>query len=755
MTFPSTRCLALTGLVLLGACGGGGGSSAPAPAVALAPTISAFSPMAIAEESTVTLTGAHFLGATQVAFNQISTSFTVSSDTQIQAIAPAGLTAGTITVTTPGGTGTSATAYTVAYWAPTITSVSPSSGQVGMPVVITGTNFGYAGTTLALGAQNITGFTKTATQISFDVPSGAVTGNLVVAGPGGTASSPFTVTPPPAGVTLDLHVDKVELTQSTQTLDNSVPIVAGKPGLIRAFVLANQANTATPAVRITLLNNGVAVGGYPKLVAAPGLSVPQAVDESTLTSSWNLSVPGTDLTTPTGSGYSILAEVDPTGAVPEIDKTNNTFTATLNGTTVPTFKTTIFPVVLGSGTGNITEANKAQWVARLAKMFPISSVDVAVGSTFTGSVSTLTSDNSDKSWDTLLSDLTAKHLADQANDRYYYGAVKVSYSNGTAGLGWVPNSPGDAYKYRTAVGWDKASGYADGGLFPEVFSHETGHNMGRQHSPCGTASNPDPNYPNTSEYVINGIGGGIGKWGYDSVLNALHSPLTNKDIMGYCTPNWVSDYVYKSILSFRAGSSGFLVVSAEDAILPTAPARQECLIVRGIIHENGQADLLPSFRTEAWPSTLPIAGDFTLECQDAQGRAVFTTPLELMDLGCSPQDHVRHFVMALPLDPAKLDAIAGLRVLRAGQVVTSLHPASPKGSITAATPSAQRQAGGKVQLAWDASLHPAALVRDADSGEVIAILSGGRQTITATSRRLDVVLSDGVSGPTHHLEPLE
>ena len=704
---------------------------------AAAPTITSFTPTSLTEGTVVTLTGTHFFGATQVQFNHVNAAaYTVVSDTQITATAPSGVSAGSLTVTTSGGTATS-TAYTVTYAAPSITSIAPGQGPVGTPVVVTGTNLGFSGTTLALNGTAIATFTQSASQINFTVPTGATTGNLVVTTPGGSASKAFTVTS--SSVTFDLHVDKVELTQSTQTVDNSVPIVAGKAGLVRVFVLANQTNSAKPDVRITLLNNGVAVSGYPKTVAAPGTSVPMAVDETALTSSWNLAIPATDLTTPTGTGYSILAEADPTGAIAEADKTNNTLTVTPTGTTVPTFKTTIFPVVLSSGTGNITTANKDQWAARLAKMYPIAGVDVAVGAAFTDSTA-ISSDGT--GWNTVLSDLTAKHLADAVSDRYYFGAMNVSYSSGVAGLGWVPGSSSSSYQYRTAIGWDKSSGYADGGLFPEVFAHETGHNMGRQHSPCGGAGNPDPAYP----YA----GGLIGVWGYDSVLNTLHSPLVDHDIMGYCTPNWVSDYVYKSILTFRGGSGGFLTVGSEDA--PISAVAQDCLLVRGLVHEDGRVELLPAFRTRALPSPLPTDGEFTLECQDVNGTAVFSTPLELMDLGCSPKEQVRHFIMALPLTATKLDAIAGLKVLKAGLTQASARSLGATARILTAAPEVHRLASDRMQLTWDASVHPAALVRDADTGEVIAILSGGRHDLVTKGRRFDLVLSDGVTGPTHRLE---
>lgn len=79
----------------------------------LTPTITTYAPSALSIGTVVTLTGSHFVGATAVQFNGVNaTTFTVDSDTQIRATAPAGLTAGTITVTSGGGMATSA-AYTV------------------------------------------------------------------------------------------------------------------------------------------------------------------------------------------------------------------------------------------------------------------------------------------------------------------------------------------------------------------------------------------------------------------------------------------------------------------------------------------------------------------------------------------------------------------------------------------------------------------------------------------------------------------
>src|SRR5207249_10004989 len=101
-------------------------------------TLTSFAPTSGPVGSSVTLSGTTFTGATAVRFNGVSASFTVSSDTTIQATVPTGATTGPLHVTTPGGTATSATNFTVM---PTITSFTPTSGPVGSSVTLSGTTF--------------------------------------------------------------------------------------------------------------------------------------------------------------------------------------------------------------------------------------------------------------------------------------------------------------------------------------------------------------------------------------------------------------------------------------------------------------------------------------------------------------------------------------------------------------------------------------------------------------------------------------
>ncbi len=110
---------------------GGAAESANDFTVLPAPTITSFSPTSGPVGTSVTINGADFTGATSVKFNGISQpTFTVNSATKITAAVPTGATTGKISVTTPNGTATSATDFTIT--SPPAIYLSPTgSGKVG------------------------------------------------------------------------------------------------------------------------------------------------------------------------------------------------------------------------------------------------------------------------------------------------------------------------------------------------------------------------------------------------------------------------------------------------------------------------------------------------------------------------------------------------------------------------------------------------------------------------------------------------
>lgn len=151
--------------------------------------------------------------------------------------------------------------------APTITSVSPASGQIGTSVVISGT--GFAGPTQVkfngVTATNIT--VNSSTQITAMVPLGATTGPISVTTSGGSATSgnDFTVT------SSQVSSFKVELANPGQQVIAGVPIAIrvsalnAVGGVVSNFTGPVNISTSDPLATIpsiinfTAANNGVVI----------------------------------------------------------------------------------------------------------------------------------------------------------------------------------------------------------------------------------------------------------------------------------------------------------------------------------------------------------------------------------------------------------------------------------------------------------------------------------------------------------------
>jgi uncharacterized repeat protein (TIGR03803 family) len=141
----------------------------------------------------VDILGQGLNGTTGVSFNGKAAHFKIVSDTYLTATVPGLASTGSVTVKTPSGTLTSNHVFVVT---PFITSFSPTSGKVRTKVVISGTTFTGA-TKVTFGGVAATMFNVDSdTQVTANVPTGAVTGKIAITTPSGTAVSAgiFTVT---------------------------------------------------------------------------------------------------------------------------------------------------------------------------------------------------------------------------------------------------------------------------------------------------------------------------------------------------------------------------------------------------------------------------------------------------------------------------------------------------------------------------------------------------------------------------------
>ncbi|WP_156516411.1 beta strand repeat-containing protein [Nocardia arizonensis] len=180
-----------------------GGVSAGRPYTYLpVPTLTALTPNQgpITGGNTVTLTGTGFTRVTTVSFGGIlASSFTVVSDTQVTAIAPAGgLGSVGVTVTSPGGTSNGILYSYVA--APTLGAVTPNAGPAtgGNTVILTGTDLTGASVVSFGGVAAVSFTVVSATQITVIAPAGTGTVQVTITTPGGTtAGRPYTYVPAP------------------------------------------------------------------------------------------------------------------------------------------------------------------------------------------------------------------------------------------------------------------------------------------------------------------------------------------------------------------------------------------------------------------------------------------------------------------------------------------------------------------------------------------------------------------------------
>src|SRR5262249_10685679 len=170
--------------------------------VTVPPSITSLSPASGEPGASITITGSNFTTTTgTVTFNATAASISSWSNTSIVAVVPNGATSGNVIVAA-GGLQSNGAAFTVI--APSISSLTPTSGAPGASVTIAGSGFGASqGTgTITFNGQGAAVSSWSDSSITVTVPGGATTGNVVVSH-GGLQSNGinFTVAPIVSGVT--------------------------------------------------------------------------------------------------------------------------------------------------------------------------------------------------------------------------------------------------------------------------------------------------------------------------------------------------------------------------------------------------------------------------------------------------------------------------------------------------------------------------------------------------------------------------
>jgi hypothetical protein len=196
LTFP-VPLGAVTGKIMV-TTADGSATSAATLTVVQPPRATSFAPAAAVVDTLITVTGTNMAGATLVTFTGGATAVpSAVTATSLKVVVPEGALTGPVSVTNPTGTAPSAASFKVL---PKITDVTPLSAVGGSATVITvsGFNLKVGATTpgVKIGAfvVPLASITSSATQLTFPVPLGAVTGKVMVTTAEGSATSTATLT---------------------------------------------------------------------------------------------------------------------------------------------------------------------------------------------------------------------------------------------------------------------------------------------------------------------------------------------------------------------------------------------------------------------------------------------------------------------------------------------------------------------------------------------------------------------------------
>lgn len=161
------------------------------------PTITLTNPVSGGPGTSVRVTGTNLDTVTSVTFGGVPANITDRGFSWVVATAPAGL-AGSqpVVVTNPYGTAQTTFAYPSP---PTITNITPASGNPGDRITLTGTNLDTT-TSVTVAGINAPIIARTATSLGFNAPSGtrpiAGAQPVIVTTPAGQASTTFNYPPP-------------------------------------------------------------------------------------------------------------------------------------------------------------------------------------------------------------------------------------------------------------------------------------------------------------------------------------------------------------------------------------------------------------------------------------------------------------------------------------------------------------------------------------------------------------------------------
>ncbi len=418
------------------------------------------------------------------------------------------------------------------------------------------------------------------------------------------------------------------LTQSVQSREFPVPLVANRQALLRVFPTTREATSeGIPSVRASFYLNGTAA--HVVDIPAKSTAIPTEVHEGSLATSANAEIPASVVQ----PGLEMVVEIDPDGtldaALGVTKRIPETGRMAIDVRAMPTLDMTLVPF-LWSGMPDssildivegLSPEDELFWMTRT--LLPVGDFDLRVHEPL------LTSTNNTF---TMLHETEAVWVM-EGRRGHYVGTIAGELT-GPRGGGSL-----DARVMFMVLGPSIHD--------PEyVMAHELGHTMSLLHTPCGGANNQDPSYPYSN--------GSIGVWGYDFRDGGSLVAPHNRDVMSYCGTGveWISDYHFTNALRYRLF----------DERPPQMAAKS--LLLWGGMDPEGEPFLEPAFVVDA-PAALPdSAGEYRVTGRTASGGELFSLSFTMPET--ADGDGSSSFVFALPVQPGWEGNLASITLSGSG-----------------------------------------------------------------------------------------
>jgi hypothetical protein len=437
---------------------------------------------------------------------------------------------------------------------------------------------------------------------------------------------------------------RVPLEISGAAVSPIAPIITSKPGILRVFVAPG------PSFKARSLSAALTFGVAPLGAAQVSTKFIHAASANgDFGTTFNFPIDPNDVLT--DAAYSVVLS-DGAGG-PELDRYPAAGASQLAPISAGnTLNVVVVPITVKGVPANISDAILATFRTRVLSMYPLADLTITLHAPVVSNVAI----GPDAGWDQTLDALYALRAQDAPADNvYYYGMFtpQASFDDYcvtacTVGLSQVA-SPIEV-EYRGSIGLGIFPDGSDSDA-PDTMAHELGHALGRLHAPCMT-TDPGPfPYPD----------GHIGVWGFDSVNHLLLDPAIYGDVMGYCSPDWISDYTYDAIFD-RIKYVNASVTSAK--VLQHRPPA--VAFRRVLVDAAGRLAWGSLFTPEHDPRGEARAVSLLAE----SGSAIASATGYFQRFG----DGSRGFLI---VPAASLDAAAGVSAIRVGAAELSLSAPMP------------------------------------------------------------------------------